>query len=77
MLDKMIWLLRWVAGVSVGSVTAIWLFAFIFALAGFQKTAQALNELFLNVLPYAAILLVVTIAVALIRWLVSSLRTQP
>jgi hypothetical protein len=77
MLDKMFWLLRWVAGVSVGGVMAIWLFAFILALAGFQKTAEALNDLFLTVLPYAAILIVVTIAVALIRWLVSAMRTQP
>jgi hypothetical protein len=77
MVDKVIWLLRWVGGVSFGGVMAIWLLAFIFALAGFRKTAEALNELFLNVLPYAAILIVVTIAVALIRWLLSAVRTQP
>jgi hypothetical protein len=77
MFDRVVWLLRWVAGVAVGGVLSIWLVAFILALAGFRKTAEALSNLFLNVLPYAAILLVVLVAIMLIRWLVSALRTQP
>ena len=53
MLDKALWLARWIVGVVVGAVLALWLVAVLFALAGFRKTAEALNDLFVVALPVA------------------------
>jgi hypothetical protein len=69
MVDKAVWVMRWVVAGVVGGVLALWPVAVVFALAGFRETAEAINDLFLNTLPFAAVLLAMLIVAMLARWL--------
>jgi predicted tellurium resistance membrane protein TerC len=58
----------------------IWLVAIFFAMAGFRKTAEAIDR-FLDAIPTAIILLAVlvmaVVAASIIRWLTQPSSTQP
>jgi hypothetical protein len=68
MFDHVLWLSRWIVGVNVAAVLSLWLLAVLLAGAGFRATAEALNSLFLEVIPYAGILVVALVVAILARW---------
>ena len=73
MFDKMFRILRWTTAGVLGVALALWLVAVAFALLGFRRTAEAINEVLLDVLPVAFVLLATLIVVflvsAILRWL--------
>jgi hypothetical protein len=76
MLHKVVWFLRWATGIAIGLTAAIWIVAVLFALLGFRRTAERLNDVVLHALPADATLLTLLVVALLVAWLTPN-RTEP
>lgn len=69
MLRKVVWGLRWATGIAIGLTAAIWIVAVVFALLGFKRTAERINEAVLYALPVDGALLTLLVVGLVLAWL--------
>jgi hypothetical protein len=69
MIDRLLWGLRWATGGAIALTLATWLIAVAFALVGFKRTAETINEPVRYAIPIDGALLTLLVVALVVRWI--------
>jgi len=76
-LHKVVWGLRWATATAIGLTTTILIVAVAFALLGFRKTAERINDAVLYALSVDLTLVALLVVAFVVTWLIGGHKGPP